>query len=47
MTISLGQAEGDDAAIGIDDGVDFGGSSASAASDGLVLSPPFPPAAQR
>ena len=47
VTVSLGQVEGDDAAKTIDDGVDFRGSPASASADSLVLSPPFPPAAQR
>jgi len=47
VTISLGQAERDNPPAAIHDGVDLGGSPTSAAADGLFLSPPFPPAAQR
>ena len=47
VTVPFGQAEGDDAAFGVGDGMDFRRSTASAATNCLLLSPPFPPAAQR
>ena len=47
MTIAAGQFEGDEPAVSVDNGVNFGRSTASALADGLLLGPPFPPAAQR
>ena len=47
MTIAAGQFEGDEPAVSVDDGMNFGRSPAPALADGLRLGPPFPPAAQR
>jgi hypothetical protein len=47
VAIAAGQFERDDAAVSIDDSVDFRGSPAPASANGLFLGPPFPPAAQR
>ena len=47
MAIAAGQFEGDEASVGINDGMDFGRTPAPAFADGLLLGPPFPPAAQR
>ena len=47
VTVSFGQAKGDDAAFGVGDGMDFRRSTAAATTDSLLLSPPFPPAARR
>ena len=47
MAIAAGQFERDDPAVSIDDRMNFRGSSAPAPPDGLLLGPPFPPAAHR
>lgn len=47
VAVAAGQFERDDAAVSIDDSVDFRGSPAPTSPDGLLLGPPFPPAAQR
>ncbi|ESW80769.1 hypothetical protein X772_24510 [Mesorhizobium sp. LSJC280B00] len=45
--LAAGQEKGDRPAESIRQGMDFGGPSASRATDGLILLPPLPPAAQR
>lgn len=47
VAVAAGQFERDDAAVSIDDRVDFRGSPAPASPNGRLLGPPFPPAAQR
>ena len=47
VAVTAGQFERDDAAVSVDDRVDFRGSPAPASPNGLLLGPPFPPAAQR
>ena len=47
MAVAAGQFKGDDPAVAVNDSVNFGRSTASALANGLLLGPPFPPAAQR
>lgn len=47
VAVSSGQFEGDEPAVTINDGVDFGGAPTSALADGLSIGPSFPPVAQR
>jgi hypothetical protein len=47
VAISSGQIERNDPPLAVDDSVDLGRPPAPAAPDGLLLVPPFPPAAQR
>jgi hypothetical protein len=47
VAIAAGQFEGDDPAVAVNDGMDFGRAPTPALADGLLLGPPFPPAEQR
>ena len=45
--LAAGQQEGERAAFGVGQGVDFGCASAAGSADGLIFLPPLPPEAER
>ena len=47
VSVAAGQFKGDKPAVAVNDSVNFGRSTAPALANGLLLGPPFPPAAQR
>ena len=47
MGFAAGQQDGDEAALGVREGMDFRIAAAARASNRLLLLPPFPPAAER